>query len=184
LSECKHGGNALDFIAKKEDISIHDAALRACEWFGVPLDDVKTTGSSDEPDAPTDKSPDANAVRAAKLAPAPAPESIAPNPSLKFRLDKLDRAHPYFTERGITEQTISYFGLGYFTGDKGLMVGRIAIPILNVKGEVVAYAGRWPGRSTGRHAEIQIAHRVQKKSGIVQPQPGHPGTRGQIAGNR
>ncbi len=25
FSECKHGGNVLDFIAKKEDISIHDA---------------------------------------------------------------------------------------------------------------------------------------------------------------
>ena len=33
FSECKHGGNVLDFIAKKEDLSIHDAAIKACEWF-------------------------------------------------------------------------------------------------------------------------------------------------------
>src|SRR4029077_14842583 len=38
FSECKHGGNVLDFIAKKEDISIHDAALKACDWFGISLD--------------------------------------------------------------------------------------------------------------------------------------------------
>jgi len=57
----------------------------------------------------------------------------------------LDRAHPYFAERGISQETVIDFGLGYFTGDKGLMIGRIVIPITNVKGEVVAYAGRWPG---------------------------------------
>ena len=38
----------LDFIAKKEDVSIHDAALKACEWFGIPVDEVKTSGSSHE----------------------------------------------------------------------------------------------------------------------------------------
>jgi DNA primase len=145
FSECKHGGNVLDFIAKKEDISIHDAALRACDWFGVPIDEVKTSGSPNEPEGPADKPPVPSTAKPAKSAPATAPETNTPNPRLKFRLDKLDRAHPYFAERGITEQTISDFGLGYFTGDKGIMVGRIAIPIANVKGEVVAYAGRWPG---------------------------------------
>ncbi|HEY3856317.1 MAG TPA: CHC2 zinc finger domain-containing protein [Verrucomicrobiae bacterium] len=145
FSECKHGGNVLDFIAKKEDISIHDAALRACEWFSVPIDEVKTNGSKDEPEAAEDQSQEANAARSAKPASAPPPESTTPNPPLRFRLDKLDRAHPHFAERGITEQAIGDFGLGYFTGDKGLMVGRIAIPINNAKGELVAYAGRWPG---------------------------------------
>jgi len=147
FSECKHGGNVLDFIAKKEDISIHDAALRACEWFSVPIDEVKTNGSQDEPEAAADQPHGANAARHVKPASAP-PESTNPNPPLRFRLDKLDRAHPHFAERGLPEQTISDFGLGYFTGDKGLMVGRVAIPINNVKGEVVAYAGRWPGNPT------------------------------------
>jgi DNA primase len=142
FSECKHGGNVLDFIAKKEDIPIHDAALKACEWFGIPLDEVKTTGSQDEPELPAGTPPDA-AAKPAK--PAPTPENTTPNPPLKFRLDKLDRAHPYFTERAIAQEAIIDFGLGYFTGDKGIMVGRITIPIHNVKGEVVAYAGRWPG---------------------------------------
>ena len=123
---------------------IHDAALKACEWFGIPLDEVKTNRSQDEPEAPAGTPPDA-AATPSKAAPASAPENTTPNPPLKFRLDKLDRAHPYFTERGITQEAIIDFGLGYFTGDKGIMVGRIAIPIHNVKGEVVAYAGRWPG---------------------------------------
>ncbi|MDE2103399.1 MAG: hypothetical protein KGL39_39525, partial [Patescibacteria group bacterium] len=31
FSECKHGGNVLDFIARMEDVSIHAAALKAIE---------------------------------------------------------------------------------------------------------------------------------------------------------
>ena len=33
FSECKNGGNVLDFIAQMEDVSIHAAALKAIEWF-------------------------------------------------------------------------------------------------------------------------------------------------------
>ena len=142
FSECKHGGNALDFIAKKEDVSIHDAAIKACEWFDIPLDEVKSNGHS-----ATGTEENGSPPPAAKPKPVPVfkPEDNTPNPPLKFRLEKLDRAHPYFAERGLSQESIIDFGLGYFTGDKGLMIGRIVIPIHNVKSEVVAYAGRWPG---------------------------------------
>jgi DNA primase len=140
FSECKHGGNTLDFIRRMENCSIHDAAIKACEWFNIPLDEVKTESPSNEPE----ESP----RRAASSRPTSAPkaEDTKPNPPLKFRLDKLQREHPYLTqERGLTQETIIDFGLGYFTGDKGMMVGHIVIPIHNVKGELVAYGGRWPG---------------------------------------
>jgi DNA primase len=134
FSECQHGGNVLDFIAKKEDLSIHAAAIKACEWFNIPLEEVKTSGHS-APE-PEEHSP----ARVAKPKPAPTakPEDNTPNPPLKFKLEKLDRAHPYSAERGLSQETVIDFGLGYFTGDKGLMVGRVVIPIHNVKGEVVA----------------------------------------------
>jgi DNA primase len=139
FSECKHGGNTLDFIARMEGILIHDAAIKACEWFDIPLDAVK--GADDEPEEKT-----TTPKPAAKSKPATAPEDNKPNPPLKFKLDKLQREHPYLTqERGLTLETIIDFGLGYFTGQKGMMVGHVVIPINNVKGEVVAYAGRWPG---------------------------------------
>src|SRR5450759_3152033 len=35
FSECKHGGNVLDFIAEMENVSIHAAALKAIEWFNL-----------------------------------------------------------------------------------------------------------------------------------------------------
>jgi DNA primase len=152
FSECKHGGNTLDFIAKMEGIQIHDAALKACEWFGISVDEVKTNGKAnvEAGDAAEEKSPPSakeQSKPASNGVHAPAPEDNAPNAPLKFNLNnKLQREHPYLTqERGLTLETIIDFGLGYFTGDKGLMVGRAVIPILNVKNELVAYAGRWPG---------------------------------------
>ena len=144
FSECKHGGNTLDFIARKENISIHDAALKACEWFNIPLEEVKTNGQS-VPETEEHASPEPKARPAPATRPAPKPEDNTPNPPLKFKLEKLNRSHPYFEERGLSQEIVIDFGLGYFTGDKGLMVGRIVIPITNVKGEIVAYAGRWPG---------------------------------------
>lgn len=142
FSECKHGGNTLDFICRMENLSIHDAALKACEWFSIPIDEVKG-----DDDASTEENTAAT-KGAAKSKPVstPKPEDNTPNPPLKFRLDKLQRDHPYLTqERGLTPETVIDFALGYFTGERGMMVGYIVIPIHNVKGEVVAYAGRWPG---------------------------------------
>lgn len=142
FSECENGGNTLDFIAKMEVCSIHDAALKACEWFSIPLDEV--ISSDDEPGEKVTESK--SAARSKPAAVATKPEDKTPNPPLKFRLDKLQREHPYLTqERGLAPETIIDFGLGYFAADRGMMVGHVVIPIHNIKGEVVAYAGRWPG---------------------------------------
>ena len=148
FSECKHGGNVLDFISEMENVSIHAAALKAIAWFNLDPDAMaansdKGESGETERSAPAPKA----AVKPAsppKPAPAPSPESSAPNTPLKFRLDKLERNHPYLTEqRGLTPETIVDFGIGYCA--KGMMADRIAIPIHNVKGEVVAYAGRFVG---------------------------------------
>jgi len=66
------------------------------------------------------------------------------NPPLTFEL-KLDPTHPYLAERGLPAEVIVDFGLGYC--NRGVMAGRICIPIHNERGELVAYAGRWPGEA-------------------------------------
>jgi len=138
FSECKHDGNPLDFIAKMEATTIHGAALKACEWFVIPLDEVKAE------DAPQEEPPVSHAT-AAKFQP-PSPLENKPNPVLKFRFDRLQRDHPYLVqERGLTLETIIDFGIGFFPGNRGMMAGQIVIPIHNAKGELVAYAGRFPG---------------------------------------
>jgi DNA primase len=74
---------------------------------------------------------------------APAADDDGPNKPLGFSLQNLDPAHPYLTERGLSAKTIAEFGLGYC--QKGSMTGRIVVPIHNAEGQLVAYAGRWPG---------------------------------------
>jgi len=106
---------------------------------------------------------------------------MKPNPPLKFALKSLDPEHPYLISRGLPQDTLVEFGVGYFTG-KGIMAGRIAIPIHNEHGELVAYAGRWPGEvpegegkyklPTGFHKSLVVynLHRAKehaKDAGLV-----------------
>lgn len=62
------------------------------------------------------------------------------NAPLDFELKGLDPEHPYFAQRGLTPETVAYFGLGYCA--RGLMQGRIAIPLRDDKGRLIGYAGR------------------------------------------
>jgi DNA primase len=148
FSECKHGGNVLDFIVRMEDVSIHAAALKAIEWFS--LDPEAMSAAKPEEDnhsAEVRKDGDEATPKPAPNKPAPVQEKNTPNKPLKFRLEKLEREHPYLTERGLTLETIISFGVGYC--GKGMMAERIAIPIHNEEGNVVAYVGRWPGEPPG-----------------------------------
>jgi len=144
FSECKHGGNVLDFIQKMEDVSILAAANKAIEWFHL---DPKEMSADSNQEAEETSEPARNGeVSQPRPAarPAPVQENGAPNKPLQFRLDKLERQHPYLIkERGLTLETIVDFGIGYCA--KGMMTDRIAIPINNAEGKVVAYAGRFPG---------------------------------------
>src|ERR1041384_1422303 len=161
FSECKHGGNTLDFIAKMENESIHAAALKAIEWFGLDPEamsaDAKQDGEkkSETPNSGTPPSP-----KPAVESRVPAPENGTPNKPLQFRLDKLERSHPYLVERGLTPETILDFGMGFCA--KGMMAGRIAIPIHNPEGGVVAYAGRFPGEPTDDTPKYKLPQGFRK----------------------
>src|SRR5437762_9419647 len=51
FGKCKRGGNVLDFVALKENISVREAAIRISERFGLKFD--KPVGKTDS--APPDK---------------------------------------------------------------------------------------------------------------------------------
>ena len=144
FSDCEHGGNTLDFIAKMEKCSIHAAALKAIEWFNLDPEAMSASDNKAEPPESQKSAPAAKPSARPAATPKLTPESNMPNAPLKFRLDKLERSHPYLLEqRKLTPETIVDFGIGFCS--KGMMADRIAIPIHNVKGEVVAYAGRFVG---------------------------------------
>lgn len=150
FSECKCGGNHLEFVARMENVDVHAAALLVCEWFNLNSaefaanDSPRVRGAS--PTALSHASETASGKAPAhRPGPPPKPEDSTPNKVLGFALKDLNPAHAYLAERGITVETATEFGIGFFPAPSGLMVGRIAIPIHNVAGKVVAYGGRWPG---------------------------------------
>lgn len=69
-----------------------------------------------------------------------AQESEVANPPLSFELRALVSSHPYLAERRIRAGTVEHFGLGYC--GRGMLRGRIAIPIHDSGGVLVGYAGR------------------------------------------
>lgn len=154
--EKKNGGNILDFVSRREGVSITVAAARVNEWFPD-----KENGTEDQ-NVTEEASGDAAEVRAGEGDATPLPESetaptddsaepISPdakNKPLPFTLQHLDAAHSFLTETlGFSEATMAHFGVGHFAG-KGIMHNRIAIPIHNRDGQLVAYAGLSPTDGT------------------------------------
>lgn len=136
---CSSGGNVLDFVAKMEGVALRQAALLLVEWFNLP----------DSPDRPSqagsrsESQPKGTAERKSvelKSSLSPENPSTMVNKPLKFALRNLDDRHPYLYQRGLLDATILEFELGYCS--KGMMTGRIVVPIHNANGELVAYAGR------------------------------------------
>lgn len=141
---CGAKGNALDFVAKKEGIAIKKAAELVAGWFGI-APGKSAAGQSGSTRTRASGGAKENPPAAAKASPAmsPAePKEGAPNKPLPFAL-QLDSKHPYLAARGLSEDIVATFGLGFAA--KGVMKGRIAIPIHDEQAQLVAYAGRFPG---------------------------------------
>jgi DNA primase len=148
FSECKCGGNVLDFVAKMENCDAHEAAHLMNGWFRLGLD-KQPAPPRDNANAPQDFPASGTRGQAAgspretpHKAEAPA-EELGPNPPLKFALKELQTDHPYIADRGLSPETAAEFGLGYCK--RGTMAGRVVIPIHDIAGKLVGYAGRWPG---------------------------------------
>jgi DNA primase len=124
---CKAGGNILDFVAKREGVSVRTAALKIDSWFELGLvEEKKPRGET--PPAPAESPP----------APPKEPPPTE-NPPLAFTLKTLDPHHESLASLGFQAETIERFDAGYCA--KGLLKGRFAIPIHNGRGELLAYVG-------------------------------------------
>lgn len=119
---CKAGGNVLDFVAKKEGVSVRTAALRLDSWFELGLVEETSRAAVETPAAPAEPPPAASAETTTTVM-APPTE----NPPLTFTLKTLDPHHESLAPLGLRTETIERFGAGYCA--KGLLKGRVAIPI-------------------------------------------------------
>ena len=133
FSECG-GGNVLDLVMKIEGCTIRDAGEKLSDWFGLSYERRKKGGPTPQSAKHTSPKP-AAAVHTSERN-----SADGANPPLERPLKDLNPDHPYLVQRGLTVPTIKLFGIGYCT--RGLMRGRIAIPIHDEHGDLVAYAGR------------------------------------------
>lgn len=121
---CGAKGSVLDFVAQIEHVPILEAAERVDEICRMQHDrpvPQRQWGPQNGRD-----------------------EELSDRPlrPLPFRLT-LDPSHPYLAGREIGPELAATFGLGYCS--RGIMKGRICIPIHDERGVLVAYTGRWPG---------------------------------------
>ena len=131
----RSGGNVLDFVAAMERCSVHDAAIKLQNWFFVTptaRGQKQIVSATQGPTRPHPTAPEEN------------------NKPLAFTLQGIDPHHPYLAGRGVASNTAAYFGTGFYS-EKGLMEGRIIIPIHNEDGVLVAYAGRGLGQTEPRY---------------------------------
>ena len=134
FGECDSGGNILDFVSKMEKCTIREAALflekHVLDQENEPAEQKEAETKTKEE---TKKDPQEVIEKKEEE------EETGVNPPLSFVLKSLDTEHPFFAENGIREETVEQFGMGYC--NKGIMKGRIAIPIHDHQGQLVAYAG-------------------------------------------
>src|SRR5579871_65044 len=76
FSECKHGGNTLDFIARMENVSIHAAALKAIDWFEL---DREAMSADSKPKEEQEEAKPTHREKPKSVKEAPAPEKNIPN---------------------------------------------------------------------------------------------------------
>lgn len=137
FGDCQTGGNVLDFTAmmefgNKDAASIRKAAFNLQSWF---LKDLSSDQNEEQKDpehmADDDEVVDENSEDTEKRE----------NKPLTFELKHLDQDHPWFSSRDISPETVDYFGLGLQKKGKTI-ANRIAIPIHDHSGQLVAYCGR------------------------------------------
>jgi len=132
---CGAGGNILDFVAFMEDVDIRQDGLFINKWFKIAPREHKKLAKEKEKSKKVEIGTEIENKKKE--------ENEEVNRPLTFKLKNLDPNSPYLKERGLKKETIKEFGLGYCK--RGLLKGRIAIPVHNEEGELVAYAGSYPG---------------------------------------
>lgn len=127
------GGNVLDLVMKIEDCAIREAGQKLASWFELTFEKKPQAKQKEEAKAKEKETP-AAAVRQESR------QEEVINPPLQRPLASLNQDHPYLWVRELVVDTVKTFGLGFCT--RGIMKERIAIPIHNEQGQLVAYAGR------------------------------------------
>jgi hypothetical protein len=149
----KSGGNVLDFVARKEKVSIQTSATKIHQWFPeepatteIVVTSISSNAKADQKEHDHEQGArieEQGTCPSAELSPQPVAEPSLEgriNKPLGFALKNIDYKHPRLEALAVRSETREEFGVGYFTG-KGIMHDHIVFPIENRDGLLVAYAG-------------------------------------------
>lgn len=142
---CGAKGGPLEFVMMKSGVSIKQAAMLVGEWSGLTASEIRVQKGSEGPRNRRREPESAKTASASLAGDAPVEPPKTEGGGLRpltFTL-KLDPEHPYLKERGLDAESVKTFGVGHCS--RGMMKDRIAIPIHDEAGNLVAYVGRWPG---------------------------------------
>lgn len=126
---CKAKGNILEFAALMEGVGLDDKDGFRKVAVALQQRFFPEGASAGKREAPTMTAP---------VTPETLP--VVVNQPLDFALKDLDAEHPWFSDCGMSAETVRYFGLGYCS--RGLLADRIAIPLHDAQGRLIGYAGR------------------------------------------
>ncbi len=126
---CNQSGNVIDFAVlmegrdKRNGQDVRQVALSLHERFVQqrPGTSPAKQTVAEEPKAPREG------------------QKTLINPPLDFALKTLDPAHPFFASRKLAPETVERFGLGFCS--RGLLAGRIAVPLMDDASRLVGYGG-------------------------------------------
>lgn len=125
---CRGGGDAVSYTQQAKGLGFVDAANLAASILGIQL---QTDGISPEEQARRRMERD-NALQHLK--------KEQDHYRSNLRHEKAGRIRDILKDRGLTAPASKEFGLGYASG--GYFSGRITIPILNHRNELVGWTGR------------------------------------------
>ncbi|MGH8715736.1 MAG: CHC2 zinc finger domain-containing protein [Burkholderiales bacterium] len=133
---CGAKGNLIEFAARMERLNPDDAG----EFRKAALFLKRTFVSGGEKPRPPARAPTETDQAGGGGDDSRKEMTVIVNARLHIELKSLDYDHPYLKRRGFSECIIKAFGLGYC--NRGLMKGRIAIPLHDEFGYLIGYTGR------------------------------------------
>lgn len=134
---CGCSGNIIEFATRMEGLNPEDG--QQFRQVALMLDATWNGGQAQTPEPPTAKRAEASSTNTVDAPDTPG-LPVTVNAPLEFELKELDSNHPYLLERGFTPETVAHFGVGFC--QRGLMKGRVAIPLYDNTAALVGYAGR------------------------------------------
>jgi DNA primase len=159
---CRQSGSIIDFAALMTGETLRDGAELVAEISGCAVAPARTGKANAKKPVKGAETP-AKARKSSKRAnPGPVAENRntggsdgsedtsnpePPNPPLPFSLT-LDQEHVAVSERVLPGVALT-FGVGVCDPkSRSMMAGRLCVPIHNVAGELIAYAGRYLGEDS------------------------------------